>query len=288
MSRISDLISLSIPSFFRNSEVRKEVCGIAKACADGGGGVGSVTSVGVSMPASFTVTGSPITSSGTITVTGAGTTSQYVRGDGSLATLPTASTIYTADGVIPAGVDRKATLGSATSTLNFYDFSSSTGIELDEGDLYLFSNPSSLELNSTTASLVGASVAINATNTISLVMNSILFNQRDGALSNGQQVHKVLTTDGTNKLILTDNTFQAVTNGGNTTSNELLITGNTLSNATKGFHIAFDSTANKTSLSNVDVTNNPATLISLDLHNIEFFTQGGFRVLGLNDQQSGL
>lgn len=48
----------------------------------------SVTSVGLSMPSAFTVTNSPITGAGTIAVTGAGTASQYVRGDGTLATLP--------------------------------------------------------------------------------------------------------------------------------------------------------------------------------------------------------
>jgi hypothetical protein len=47
-----------------------------------------VTSVGLSMPSAFTVTNSPVTSSGTLTVTGAGTASQYIRGDGQLATLP--------------------------------------------------------------------------------------------------------------------------------------------------------------------------------------------------------
>lgn len=54
----------------------------------GGGGSGTVTSVGLSMPAAFTVTNSPVTTTGTLTVTGAGTTSQYIRGDGSLATFP--------------------------------------------------------------------------------------------------------------------------------------------------------------------------------------------------------
>jgi hypothetical protein len=47
---------------------------------------GGVTSVGLSMPSAFAVAGSPILTSGTLAVTGAGTTSQYVRGDGSLAT----------------------------------------------------------------------------------------------------------------------------------------------------------------------------------------------------------
>lgn len=60
---------------------------IINACT-GGGGSGTVTSVGLTMPAAFTVTGSPVTTSGTLAVTGAGTTSQYVRGDGTLATFP--------------------------------------------------------------------------------------------------------------------------------------------------------------------------------------------------------
>lgn len=53
-----------------------------------GGGSGTVTSVGLSMPSAFTVGGSPVTGAGTLAVTGAGTTAQYIRGDGSLATLP--------------------------------------------------------------------------------------------------------------------------------------------------------------------------------------------------------
>lgn len=54
-------------------------------------GGGTVTSVGLSMPSAFTVTNSPITSSGDIAVTGAGAVSQYVRGDGTLANFPTSS-----------------------------------------------------------------------------------------------------------------------------------------------------------------------------------------------------
>jgi hypothetical protein len=55
----------------------------------GGGGSGTVTSVGLTAPAAFTVVGSPITTSGTIAITAAGTSAQYVRGDGALTTFPT-------------------------------------------------------------------------------------------------------------------------------------------------------------------------------------------------------
>ena len=47
-----------------------------------------VSSVGLSMPSAFAVANSPITGSGTIAVTGAGTVAQYIRGDGSLADFP--------------------------------------------------------------------------------------------------------------------------------------------------------------------------------------------------------
>jgi len=47
----------------------------------------AVTSVGLSMPAAFNVSNSPITSTGTLAVTGAGNTSQYIDGTGALQTM---------------------------------------------------------------------------------------------------------------------------------------------------------------------------------------------------------
>jgi hypothetical protein len=58
------------------------------SAGSGGSGSGTVTSVGLTMPSAFNVSNSPITSSGDIGVTGAGTQSQYIRGDGSLANFP--------------------------------------------------------------------------------------------------------------------------------------------------------------------------------------------------------
>jgi hypothetical protein len=52
---------------------------------------GTVTSVGLTMPSAFNVASSPVTTSGTLAVTGAGTVSQYVRGDGSLANFPSST-----------------------------------------------------------------------------------------------------------------------------------------------------------------------------------------------------
>ena len=55
------------------------------------GGSGTVTSVDLTMPSAFTVTGNPITTSGTLAVAGAGVSTQYIRGDGQLANFPTTS-----------------------------------------------------------------------------------------------------------------------------------------------------------------------------------------------------
>jgi hypothetical protein len=57
----------------------------------GGGGSGTVTSVALTVPSAFNVTGSPITTAGTLAITGAGLATQYVRGDGQLANFPTTS-----------------------------------------------------------------------------------------------------------------------------------------------------------------------------------------------------
>jgi hypothetical protein len=68
-------------------------------------GTGTVTSVALTMPSAFSVGGSPITSSGTLAVTATGTTAQYIRGDGSLATFPS----------VGSGTVTSVGLSSATS-----------------------------------------------------------------------------------------------------------------------------------------------------------------------------
>ena len=94
---------------------------------------GSVTSVGLTMPSAFSVTNSPITSSGDIAVTGAGLVSQYVRGDGTLANFPAstgggASLSFYLNGSVSQGtiggvafkeMDRTPILGAGTDfTIN--------------------------------------------------------------------------------------------------------------------------------------------------------------------------
>jgi hypothetical protein len=52
---------------------------------------GTVTSVGLTMPSALSVANSPITGSGILNVTGAGTTNQYIKGDGTLGTYALSS-----------------------------------------------------------------------------------------------------------------------------------------------------------------------------------------------------
>lgn len=90
---------------------------------------GTVTEVGLSAPAAFSVSGSPVTGSGTLAFTGAGTTSQVVLGDGTLGTkfesftvsgnTGTPQTITTGntlkiDGTVASGITTEAI---ATDTL---------------------------------------------------------------------------------------------------------------------------------------------------------------------------
>jgi hypothetical protein len=85
------------------------------------GGGGSVTSVGLTMPSAFTVAGSPVTTAGTLAVTGAGLASQYVRGDGTLANFPTgggggASVNYYLNGSVSQGAIGGATFHQLSKT----------------------------------------------------------------------------------------------------------------------------------------------------------------------------
>ena len=68
-----------------------------------------LTSVGLTMPLAFSVANSPLIADGTIAVTATGTSSQYIRGDGQLATLPSgggggSSVFYYLNGSVAASV----------------------------------------------------------------------------------------------------------------------------------------------------------------------------------------
>lgn len=92
------------------------------------GGSG-VTSVDLSVPTAFSLSGNPITSAGTIAITGAGSASEYIRGDGTLASFPNSTgggasvnyyingstTVATISGVTYYELSKTATVGTPTN-----------------------------------------------------------------------------------------------------------------------------------------------------------------------------
>ncbi len=84
-----------------------------------GGGSGTVTSVGLTMPPAFSVANTPVTTAGTLEVTALGTASQYIDGVGDLRSFPSfsgggASVSYYLNGSVNQG-----TFGGST----YYEFS---------------------------------------------------------------------------------------------------------------------------------------------------------------------
>ena len=59
---------------------------------------GTVTSVAMTVPSAFAISGSPITTSGTLALSVGGTAAQYIDGTGALQTLPTGSSPWTTSG----------------------------------------------------------------------------------------------------------------------------------------------------------------------------------------------
>jgi hypothetical protein len=92
--------------------------------ADGGGGSGSVTSVGLSMPAGFSVANSPVTGSGVLLVTTS--LNGIVKGNGSGLVIASTATDYQ----VPITLTTTGTSGAATfngTTLNIPQYSGGGG-----------------------------------------------------------------------------------------------------------------------------------------------------------------
>lgn len=81
---------------------------------------GTVTSVAVSISGALAISGSPITTSGTLTFSWQGITSQYIRGDGSLATFPTltSGTVTSVSLTMPTGFSVSGSPITSSGTLS--------------------------------------------------------------------------------------------------------------------------------------------------------------------------
>ena len=110
----------------------------------------AVTSVGLSMPSAFTVSNSPITGAGVIAVSGAGTSSQYIRGDGQLAAMPSgggggSSVNYYLNGSVASSVAGYQQLGNVAIIGGGTDFTR-TGNGLIKQFLTDVGNPNRIEI----------------------------------------------------------------------------------------------------------------------------------------------
>jgi hypothetical protein len=123
------------------------------------GGAGTVTSIGLSMPTAFSVAGSPITTSGTFTVTGAGSTSQYIDGTGALQTFPTIPTVptnivetvnaFTGDVSIVGGNNITVSNNANTITIATGSFMSTWTVTADSGTAQAINNNDTLDIAGT-------------------------------------------------------------------------------------------------------------------------------------------
>ena len=92
---------------------------LTQVTAANAGSVG-LTSVGLSVPSAFSLANNPLTANGTITITGAGTISQYIDGTGALQTFPTLPvgtvTSVAALTLGTTGTDLTSTVATGTTT----------------------------------------------------------------------------------------------------------------------------------------------------------------------------
>jgi hypothetical protein len=158
-------------------------------------GTGSVTSVALTMPTAFSVANSPVTTAGTLAVTATGTTSQYIRGDGSLETFPSLTgfvpyTGATAD-VNLGAFDLLAERGtfenngsSNTLTVN-HTSGSGYGIIVTKGG-----NNEALYVSKTSGSGNAMTVVGGRTSLVDLALSSVTNTAGDFLTLSGGVVHK--------------------------------------------------------------------------------------------------
>ena len=159
-------------------------------------GSGSVTSVGLSMPTAFTITNSPVTSAGTLTVTGAGTTLEYIDGTGALQTFPAIGGTYTNSALtlvdFPSSANPNIPAGS--------NFTAQTFTEMMNKMLYPTLNPTisqpsnSFNLTQSGFQEIGLITALNFTQTFNRgTINPVYF----GGPSNTSGTSSVYNYTGT-------------------------------------------------------------------------------------------
>jgi hypothetical protein len=158
-------------------------------------GTGTVTSVALTMPTAFSVANSPVTTAGTLAVTATGTTSQYIRGDGSLETFPALTgfvpyTGATADvnlGTHDLAAERGtfANNGSSDTLTVNHTSGSGYGIIVTKGG-----NNEALYVSKTSGSGNAMTVVGGRTSLVDLALSSVTNTAGDFLTLSGGVVHK--------------------------------------------------------------------------------------------------
>ena len=163
---------------------------------------GTVTSVSLTTPAAFTVTGSPITTAGTLAIAAAGTSLQYITGAGALATLNTAnvpentnlyfttSRARTSISLTTTGTTGAATYDNATGVLNIPSYIGGvTSFNTRTGAIVLSSADVTTALTYTpvpsnrTLTINGTSFDLSADRSWTIASGVTSFNTRTGAIT---------------------------------------------------------------------------------------------------------
>lgn len=190
---------------------------------------GTVTSVGLTMPSAFSVSGSPVTTAGTLAVTGAGTTDQYVRGDGSLANFPSTGggggQIFYFNGNVSQG-----TIGGN----QYYEL----GTEANTG-------PAANFTRATTGAIARFITDVGAPDHLLIPAGvwtiDIYLSETGGGSNHAQILAKLYKYDGTNFTLIATSTMEEITNGSTPDLYTFTISvPSTVTLATDRIHIEFD------------------------------------------------
>ena len=163
---------------------------------------GTVTSVALTVPAAFSVTGSPITTSGTLAITAGGTSAEYITGAGALATLntlnvPENTNLYfttsrarTSISLTTTGTTGAATYDNTTGVLNIPSYIGGvTSFNTRTGAIVLSSADVTTALtytpvpNNRNLTINGVSFDLSADRSWTIASGVTSFNTRTGAIT---------------------------------------------------------------------------------------------------------
>ena len=203
------------------------------ATPSGGGGSGTVTSVGLTMPAptnaAFSVTGSPVTTSGTLAVGANGTVDQYIDGTGALRTLPSTGggggQVFYFNGNVSQG-----TIGGN----DYYEL----GIAANTG-------PAANFTRATTGAIARFITDVGSPNHVLIPAGvwtiDVYLSETGGGANHAQILAKLYTYNGSTFTLVATSTMEEITNGNVPDLYSFTISvPTTVTAATDRIHIEFD------------------------------------------------